>query len=173
MVSIRDAQLEDVPAIAAVHVASWKEAYRGMLPDDYLDTLSIDDRLPWWEERFRRGLEANEIVLVAEDDEHGVQGFASTRQRDEFPQTAELAAIYLSPDSWGHGVGKHLLDAVVCRLLELGSNDVVLWVHPDNHRARRFYEAAGWTYEGLLKHDEVWGLEVPSILYRLTLPSLD
>ncbi len=46
MVSDRDARPVDAPAIAAVHVASWKVAYRGMLPNDYFDYLSINDGCP-------------------------------------------------------------------------------------------------------------------------------
>jgi len=41
---IRPATPEDARAIAEVHVASWRYAYRGLLPDDVLDRLSVEER---------------------------------------------------------------------------------------------------------------------------------
>jgi ribosomal protein S18 acetylase RimI-like enzyme len=166
--AVRNAELTDAAAIAAVHVASWKAAYRGMLPDDYLDSLSADDRLAQWEEWLRGGLEPGRVVVV-EQTGLGVRGFASWRRQHERPQTAELGAMYLSPEAWGQGLGRLLLNTVVDRMRDRGCRDAVLWVHPDNQRARRFYEAAGWKHEDELKHFDLWGLSVPSTLYRRTL----
>ncbi len=98
--TVRNAEFTDAAAIAAVQVASWKAAYRGMLPDDYLDLLSADDRLAQWEEWLRGGLEPGRVVVV-EQTGLGIRGFASWRQHDEWPQTAELGAMYLSPEAWG------------------------------------------------------------------------
>jgi hypothetical protein len=51
MTRIRDAVDADADQVAAVHVSSWKGAYRGMLPDEYLDALKPEDRVEWWRSR--------------------------------------------------------------------------------------------------------------------------
>jgi hypothetical protein len=45
---VRAARPEDARSVAEVHVASWRHAYRGLLPDDYLERLSVDDREAMW-----------------------------------------------------------------------------------------------------------------------------
>ncbi len=45
---IRTARPDDARSVAEVHVASWRHAYRGLLPDDYLERLSVDDREAMW-----------------------------------------------------------------------------------------------------------------------------
>ena len=36
---VRQAEIGDAAAIARVHVASWRTTYRGLLPDEFLDSL--------------------------------------------------------------------------------------------------------------------------------------
>src|ERR1041385_8579918 len=47
---IRPAAPEDAPAIARVHVESWRTTYRGIFPQGLLDGLSIEDRARSWNE---------------------------------------------------------------------------------------------------------------------------
>ena len=41
MLTIRPAELDDAPAIAQVHVDTWRSNYAGMIPQAYLDSLKI------------------------------------------------------------------------------------------------------------------------------------
>lgn len=43
---IRHATTADAPGIAQVHVESWKVIYGGHHPDEYLDSLSPEQRAP-------------------------------------------------------------------------------------------------------------------------------
>lgn len=49
MYKIKKAKFEDVNGIAKVHVQSWREAYRGIVNDDYLKNLKISDRRKKWQ----------------------------------------------------------------------------------------------------------------------------
>lgn len=40
MMHIRKAAVEDAAAIAKVHVDSWRTTYKGIMPSDYLNSLS-------------------------------------------------------------------------------------------------------------------------------------
>src|SRR6201986_2388512 len=43
---LRPAEPDDAAAVARVHVCSWQIAYRGLLPEEYLDALAPEDRAP-------------------------------------------------------------------------------------------------------------------------------
>ena len=127
---VRPAEVEDAAAIAAVHVATWRTTYRGLLPDDFLDSLDESG----YEERWRRILvEPSSRVYVAADGPQ-VVGFASGgRERaGEDGFSGELYAIYVVQEAQGRGHGRRLVQAVVGGLRELGLEDMIVWVLRDN-----------------------------------------
>jgi GNAT superfamily N-acetyltransferase len=170
---IRAATVLDAARIAEVHVRSWQAAYRGHMPQDYLDGLDPVDRLPRWRQRLSDPDPAGNEVLVA-DRPDGVCGFSSfgpTRDEDAEPgQVAEVRAIYLMPGVTGTGVGRLLMTASVERLGDRGYRDVTLWVLAANARARRFYELAGFRPDGAVKADDDLGFRLEEVRYRRRLP---
>ena len=141
---VRPAEIDDAAAIARVHVATWRTAYRGLLPNDFLDSLS-EER---YQERWRRTIaDQGSGVYVAEDG-HEVVAFASGgRERaGEDGFAGELYAIYVMRESQGRGHGRALVRAVTTGLREMGLTNMIVWVLRDNPAARRFYERLGGTY---------------------------
>ncbi|HET7419827.1 MAG TPA: GNAT family N-acetyltransferase [Candidatus Dormibacteraeota bacterium] len=141
---VRRAEPDDATAIARVHVATWRTAYRGLLPDDFL--ASLDEA--GYAERWRRTLaDGADRVYVAENADR-VIGFASGgRERaGEGGYSGELYAIYVLQEMQGHGHGRRLVQAVVGGLRELALRDMIVWVLRDNAPARRFYESLGGVY---------------------------
>lgn len=168
---IRRAGIGDAGAIAGVHVRSWRAAYRGLIPQDFLDRLRPAERLPVWERRLEESSWPRKGVLVAEVDGRvaGFTGFGPTRDRDEDPATvAEIATIYLAPEAWGSGVGRGLMAEALKNLDEAEYEQVTLWVLDTNMRARRFYEAAGWRPDGAAKQDTSLGFPLAHVRYRRT-----
>jgi ribosomal protein S18 acetylase RimI-like enzyme len=166
---IREAVPKDARAIAEIHVRSWQAAYRGQLTDDYLDALTVDDRL----EQHRRSLEeprAGWNTCVA--DEEGTVGFAVTgpsEDADAGERTAELYAIYLDPEQMGTGLGRRLFEHAVEDLRSRRFDTVTLWVLETNERARRFYEVAGWKHDGTVTSERVDCEMRPTVRYRVEL----
>jgi len=141
---VRAATLEDAAAIAAVHVATWRTAYRGLLPDEFLKSLGEAG----YEERWRRSLaEGASRVYVVEEDGR-VVGFASGgRERaGEDGYAGELYALYVMQDAQRRGNGHALVRAVARGLREMGLEDMIVWVLRDNPTARNFYERLGGVY---------------------------
>jgi GNAT superfamily N-acetyltransferase len=165
---VRDAGRLDAEVCAAIHVASWKAAYRGMMPDEYLDGLCVDDRLPAWREMLAAERAPQTVIVVIEDD-GVVRGFATCRPTADTPTCGEVGAIYLEPDTWERGLGRQLMAAVVERASSSGLRELTLWVHTQNSRARAFYTRTGWTDDGVQRSAVVWGVEVPERRYRLVL----
>jgi GNAT superfamily N-acetyltransferase len=168
---LRIATADDTDALAAVHVASWQAAYRGLLPDEYLDGLTAASRREIW----ARTLSATEWpargTLLAETDEGTVLGFASvcpTRDGDG-DGAGEVSGIYVHPSSWGAGVGRQLMDGAVVALRSAGFRQATLWVLEGNVRARDFYARTGWAADGARKDDVVAGVPVTEVRYRRNL----
>src|ERR1700691_6246781 len=97
---IRAARVADAPQIAVVHVLSWQGAYRGLLPQAYLDALDPAQRVGRWERTLAEVDPATSGVFVAKDDRHLI-GFVScspSRDDDADPKrVGEVGAIYLLP----------------------------------------------------------------------------
>lgn len=141
---VRPAGLDDASAIARVHVETWRTAYRGLLPDDFLQSLTHDH----YTDRWRRGIgDTVSRVFVAED-ESGVIGFASGgRERaGEDNYSGELYALYVADRAQHRGFGRLLVCAVVASLREMGLPDMIVWALRDNPDARAFYEHLGGAY---------------------------
>ena len=159
---IRPGTPEDAEAVARVHIATWQVAYAGILPEEGLEQLSG--------ERSARRVELHRqsppIVAAANDE---IVGFASVGPANDDDADGELYAIYVHPDFWDRGFGRELIDAAENRLRELGHSHAVLWVLEDTPRARRFYELAGWAFDGTRRPIEVFGVELPEIRYGKTL----
>ena len=157
MVELRDATADDADAIAAVHVASWQVAYRGLLPDALLDGLSVTERARIWRHRLTAPTPRSGTVLVV--DGAAVRGFASSGPaRDlEDPSIGELYAIYLDPSAWGRGLGVLVHDGALGHLHDHGFARAHLWVLDANERALRFYHRQGWVETGATKVDRNLG----------------
>lgn len=136
--------MADAAAIARVHVATWRTAYRELLPDDFLRSLDATG----YEGRWVRAISDPGIrVYVAEDGDE-VVGFASGgRERAGEPQfSGELYALYVLNEAQGHGHGRQLVRAVVDGLRDMQLHDMIVWVLRDNANARRFYERLGGVF---------------------------
>ncbi len=140
---IRRAILKDTAAIARVRVDTWRTAYRGIVPDEFLDNMSYEGNESRWAERLS-DVDNQVYTFVAVDESGQIVGFISGGpNRDNDPvYKGELHAIYILPSHHGRGIGRRLTVALVEKMLEMGIDTMLLWVFTDNP-ARRFYEALG------------------------------
>jgi ribosomal protein S18 acetylase RimI-like enzyme len=143
MWELRDARPEDAAEVAGVHVRSWQVAYRGLLPDDYLDGLRPEERAARY--TFGSSDPHGPATVVACLD-HVICGFVTTgRSRDaDTSDMGEILALYVDPPSWDLGVGHRLMTDARVRLGQGHFTDAVLWVLVGNERAQRFYHRDGW-----------------------------
>jgi GNAT superfamily N-acetyltransferase len=172
---VRPARAEDAGQIALVHVRSWQGAYRGLIPQAFLDELDVAQRTRTWERALAEADNPRAGVLVADDGGNvvGFVGYFPSRDPDADPDLiGEIGAIYLLPGAWGGGIGKRLMEAALGRLAGAGFTQVTLWVLDSNDRARRFYEAGGWSADGAAKQDDSRGFPLSEVRYRRSLSSL-
>jgi ribosomal protein S18 acetylase RimI-like enzyme len=172
MVEIRDAQPGDAHGIATVHVASWRAAYRGLLPDRVLATRPVADRERAWSQILVDPPPRTAVLLATAD--AAVVGFVSLgpdRDATAAPEVGELYRFYLRPDHQGRGIGTQLHSAAMHRLRALGFTHATLWVLEGNERAIGFYRRQGWTADGTRRVEQGrGGVEFPELRLRRPLP---
>jgi GNAT superfamily N-acetyltransferase len=169
--NVRVASDSDARQIAEVHVATWRVAYRGLVPDEYLASLSVDQREEaWW--RILAGADPPRTGALVLHHDVGVVAFAHwspSRDDDAGPTIGEVTAIYVLPDFWGAGGGRSLLDGAIDNLRQAGFVRATLWVLETNLRARRFYEATGWLADGATKVEDRGSFSLREVRYRIAL----
>jgi GNAT superfamily N-acetyltransferase len=155
-VQSRSASPGDVSAIAEMHVLAWQVTYRGVIPDEYLDGLSVSKRSDNWRQIIAELDFPRNGAFVAVDDTQilGFVHFCPSRDQDASPNVGEVTAIYVHPDHWGDGIGSELIQLAVDSLEQAGCSSATLWVLDVNARARKFYERSGWTTDGATKEDQ-------------------
>lgn len=166
--TIRAATVDDARAVAEIHVADWRWAYRGLVPDELLDSLSIERREEMWRGGLERGL-AGWALFVAEREGKvlGFVGCGPSGDDDAEDATGEVYAIYLQPEAVGTGVGRELLARATEHLRAFGFRRATLWVLSNNARTRRFYEIAGWRADGTEKTQDWDGHQLHEVRYRI------
>ncbi len=167
--SVRAATVRDAAQLAAIHIRSWRAAYQGLLPQDYLDTLDTSDRAERWQHALQATDWSRAGVMVAAPgpDLLGFARFSPTRDEDDDPATVgQIRAIYLLPEAWGKGLGRRLMGSALARLAATGYAQTTLWVLETNTRARRFYEKNGWVQDGSTRIDDSQGFPMNEVRYR-------
>jgi len=162
---IRRATVEDAAEIANVHLNSWREAYRGLLPQEYLDQLPLTfkGRMISWKQN---ATDEARALFVAEA-KNGIVGFAGfCRARDSsMNEYGEVGAIYLLEKFKGRGVGAALLKMGMQQLMEWNFAKAYCWVLQGNPTIK-FYEKSGAIFNGMEKDDEIGGLNVKDLAYE-------
>lgn len=163
-VSIRWATVDDAQALGETHVASWRAAYGGIVPESVFQKFTVENRT----RHFQKAVSGKtEETAVAEVDGH-VVGFCTIGEcRDSDkpkPTTGEIWGIYLVPSHWRQGIGSVCLRWAETELLSRGKSEAVLWVLEANAPSRRFYEAAGFVADGASKQITI-GTALTAIRY--------
>jgi ribosomal protein S18 acetylase RimI-like enzyme len=136
----------DAEALARAHVTSWRQAYRGLLPDAYLARMSETAHA----RRFAHLLlkPGPDDVTLAAADRGGNVGYAQGGpSRRRVAGEAEIATLYLVAGAQGHGLGGRLLRDTARALAAHGARSLVISVLRDNAAARGFYEHLGGVAE--------------------------
>lgn len=163
---IRKAKPGDAKDIAEVHTRSWQAVYRGQFPDEYLDNIDVDRRTQLW--RKLAGKESDDLVVMEENGE--IVGFlhlAESRDDDAPPLTEEVTSVYFLAERWRKGGGRQLMEWALERSRQRDAERVTLWVLDQNQRARQFYEAMGFVFDGSEKKGQLrGGFEFTEVRYR-------
>lgn len=165
MFTIREAIKKDASGIAAVHVESWQTTYKGIIPQHFLDELSVEERTKLW----NQNLENRENMIFVAEDSSGIIGFITGGKRKENTEVGatDLTSLYLLDACHGQGIGRKLVDKLMHAFKKQGYKKVYVDVLADN-ATRHFYTYLGADYVktvkvrigGRLLNEEVYVFEI-------------
>src|SRR5438270_14082056 len=106
-VSIEAVSEEHLPLVASVHVRAWQQTYVGLVPQQYLDTLSVAARLEKWREHFEKKRTDDLFGLYLARVDSTVAGFIcfGSGRDDDRRELPEISSAYLLKEYWGKGIG--------------------------------------------------------------------
>lgn len=161
-ISFREATVADCLAVARVHVQSWQESFAGIVPQAFLDKMSVEKRARAFEKGFSA---ASYKMYVAEVTGRGVIGFADFGQprEDIDAYEGELYAIYLLPEFQRKGVGGRLFDLGVEYFVRSDKSSMYL-LALEVSPYRLFYEKMGGQIVGR-KQIEIEGVMYDELVY--------
>ena len=154
---IRGGKSSDSAALGRIYCEAWKTAYRGIMPDEFLTTLTPRNCMP----PSRHISQDNCFVYVADGEIVGLVNFGPGRDID----MPEIRSIYMLPEYWGKGAGTALFRAAEEAIKASGAHSLHLWTLTDNARACRFYEHMGM-HECGGRTINIGGCELSEIMYQ-------
>jgi ribosomal protein S18 acetylase RimI-like enzyme len=192
-VELREARLGDELPVAELHVRSWQEAYRELMPAEFLAGLDPGDRAGRYS--FGSTDEGAAVTILAVGGGEGDRGDPSLTNREVRPGSppsprerlegfvtfgasrdddarglGEVYALYVDPDRLRGGVGRMLMVEARRRLVADGFTDAILWVLQGNDRARSFYEGEGWSPDGTSRVENPYDIVSTVDRFRRQLP---
>lgn len=144
---IRPVEEKDLMEVAEICINGWKNAYRGIVDSEYLDSLNVNEKY----ERFKSNYQEGNFIVAANDDR--ALGFC--RFCDEYRDNpdddeidCELCALYVSWEERGKGIGTALVNFVKEYFKSIGKNKMIIWCFKENKKAIAFYEKMGGVHIG-------------------------
>ena len=147
--NIREANGKDAEGIARAYVEARQVGYKGMMPKEYLDSLSVESKVePWIESLTKNNLGTN-LVIEVNDSLVGFSVFGPARDEDLLNKNCgELVALNILPEYWGKGLGSELIQYVIEVSKERKWDALYLWVIKKNTRAKSIYKGFGFVEDG-------------------------
>jgi len=162
--TLRIARLEDAEGIAVVHVETWQECYKGVVPASYLESLNVEERSKGWRYILSH---TEQSCFVVELNSKIIGWVTCGRNRDgRSSEIYEIYGIYVLPQYWGTNAGYSLFGAAIETLDALHPTLISLWVLTENERAQSFYEKQGFTRDGIVKQVDIGGKKLEEIRYE-------
>ena len=154
-VYVREMTTDDIDAVRQLYVTGWQNAFKGIVPQDYLDQLNLDHWAPPLNGAY---------VLTDGEKILGTSSISAARD-ESFKGWGEVISIFILPELIGQGYGHTLFDFVTDKLIEMGYHNICLNVFEANLRARRFYERHDFSWNGDRISSDIGGKELIELRY--------
>ena len=142
-IDLRAATLADAPAIARLHLASWRRAYRDLAPREVFEAMDEALRLKRWATTLAHPASQQAVVVAQQDGRLAGMGMASAPSQPGFGARGEIGSLYVDPNFQHLGLGRRLMSALAGQIAAWGYGGAALGVVVGNDRAIAFYEALG------------------------------
>ncbi|WP_149427189.1 MULTISPECIES: GNAT family N-acetyltransferase [Exiguobacterium] len=145
---IRLATSKDMMAVAKIYVDTWRTTYTGLVPDVYLEQLTVQRAEQKWIQ-FLNDFSQDTFLYVVLNEKGIIIGFAAAQiHANAGVRKGELSALYILPEAHGLGIGKKLMETVSVHFLKAEVSSMMVWVMKKNEPGRAFYKRLGGKYIG-------------------------
>ena len=140
---IENINQENVDYYARVNALSWKQSYKGIVNDDFLELINTESEILKSISNLKNGLaDGSKRFLLKYNDEYvGILRVRKTKY-DNYRQCGELGALYLLDSVKGKGLGKILFNKAINELKSMGYNKMIIGCLSDNP-SNVFYKHIG------------------------------
>lgn len=161
---IRNATIDDIEKIADIKIEGWQTAYRGIIDDDFLDSMDREKEI----EKRRNNIENGVSIVVAELNNE-IVGFCLYRNYNNYPEKfkkeadCEISSLYVTSKLKRNGIGRKLMQYVIELLKKEGKTKMILGCLKENYPSRAFYEKMGgkiMDYDEIEFGDKKYGLAI-------------
>lgn len=152
---------EHFRAMSLIHALGWRDTYVGYVPQDYLDSEITDERwVPVFRENYLTRNGCRGLLLYRGGEPVSCINYCRARtvnynpgeicrfDNDAYADWGEIASFYTHPRERGKGYGGILFEEALRRLKEAGFERAFVFVLRQNEKARRFYAAHGFAWDG-------------------------
>ena len=143
---IRNIKFDDIPNVVDIQINGWLSAYRGIIDDNYLDSMDRNKKIEKMENNYQEG-----YFIVAELNKE-IVGFTryydDNRYSPDYSVDCELMALYVKPELKYQGIGTKMFNYVVNDFKRMNKKRMIIWCLKDNYPSRKFYEKLGGTLIG-------------------------
>lgn len=157
--SIRKATIEDIPEMARINVECRKNNYKGIVAQDVLDAMSVEERIGRWTENFEE-MQKNKVLYCKEIDGK-IVGFIGWGINDDpkFPYENEIKMLYVDINQQGKKIGKELFEKILEDEIFKNCTSFCVWTLRDNPQSNHFYQKM-WGKQFSYKASKHWTMLV-------------
>lgn len=152
---IKNATIDDIEEVAKLHINSWYETYRGIISQNYLDSMknNLSKRI----ERMKNEFNLRTMIIGIINNE--IIGFSEFVFSNEFSKDldidCELCGLYIKNGYKNLGYGSKMFEYVINIFKEKNKRKMGLWCVKDNIPAISFYEKKG----GILSTEKTFTID--------------
>ncbi|MDI6666729.1 GNAT family N-acetyltransferase [Leuconostoc falkenbergense] len=135
---IRKANQSDLLALATINTINWRETYADILPDEYLNTLSVSEIQKKWQTFIDSPVTTLQVVEI----DNEIAGFVATSDDDQIENATYVDALHISNRFQRKGLGTKLLNKVL-EEAHKHNKRVTIAILKGNENARNLYTKLG------------------------------
>ena len=136
--------------IAAVRIKTWQSAYKGIVPDSFLNSMSVESKVKSY--KFGSDLEPGHYFFAVKSGSKIIGFLYLCKYREaDIEGMGEIGGIYLLPEFHSKGIGAQMMQFSIDFLKGKSYKQIGIWVLEQNEKAISFYKKFGFEIDGCRK----------------------
>lgn len=137
-IKIRKVTIEDIDKIVEIKIGTWKEAYKGILEDNFLQNMDYQKNYNNFKKEIEADTKKKMNYVITRNNE--IIGYSKYGVLENEEYDSIIYAIYMKDTEKNKGYGRILFHYVEEELRKLGCKNMILWCIYRNKPSREFYK---------------------------------